>query len=292
LRYLILAIATTLLIALPASAAEVLILQSNLSRTMEQMTRLVQNECAGNHRTLVLSDYAEFDLGRLIREERPAVVVAIGDQALKIAKKQRRVPVIYSMTLNPGEESLGDNISGVSMMVSPKNYMNLFTALKRRRVGVIHDKAQTGAYLRRATEAAHAMGIELVLLPVTSAQQVQHRLADLRKRQVDAIWLVPDSTALTPETVDSYFEFAQQNNLPVIGFSSAYLSKGALASVEVTRQEISRQLCSKIRTARAGHGSGTTDAPAGKLLFNNAVAERLGIKIPSGSILTTEASND
>lgn len=292
MRYLLLFIAATLLFALPASAADVLILQSNLSRSMEQMARLVQNECAGNHRTLVLSDYAEFDLGRLVREERPTVLVAIGDQALKAAKKVRRLPVIYSMTLKTNEDSLGDNITGVSMMVDPKNYMKLFSSLKLRKIGVIHDKNQTGPYLRRAEEAANSMGIELVTLPVSSPKQVQQRLTDLHKRQVNALWLIPDSTAITPETVDSYFNFAQQNALPVIGFSAAYLSKGALASVEVTRQEISRQLCNKIKMSRSGRNTGTTDAPAGKLLFNNIVAERLGIKIPSRPILTPEASND
>jgi putative ABC transport system substrate-binding protein len=272
-----------MLCALPVSAAEVLILQSNASRGMEQMTRLVQNDCAGNHRTLVLSEYAEIDLARLVREERPAAVVAIGDQALVAAKKLRRVPVIYTMALNSNEDALAENVSGVSMMVSPKSYLKLFSNMKLHRIGVIYNKSRTGPYLRRALDVANEMGIELVALPVNTSRDVQQRLLDLQKRKVNALWLIADSVAVTSETVDSYFEFAQKNDLPLIGFSQAYLAKGALAAVELTRQDIGKQLCTKVKLARSGGSTGTTDIPGGKLLVNTAVADRLGLRVPSSA---------
>ncbi len=285
LRYLILAITTLLVAALPAFAAEVIILQGSSSRNMEQMTRLVQNNCGASNRTLVLSDYAELDVERMVREEQPAVVVAIGDQALAAAKKVRRVPLVYGMALNTDENTLTGNISGVSMIVSPRSYLQLFAALKLRRIGVIHDKNRTGAYMRRAVSVAAAMGIELVPLQVRSPKEVPQRLTELNKRKVDALWLLPDSTAVTPETVDAYFTFAHRNSLPVIGYSAAYLTKGALAAVELIRQDVGRQLCDKVRTSKSGVTSGTSDAATGKVFFNDAVAEKLGIKVPLMSIL-------
>src|SRR5512138_3248948 len=102
-----------MLAALPAFAAEILILQGNSSRNMEQVTRLVQNNCGANNRTLVLADYAELDLARLVREERPAVVVATGDQAVTATKKLRKVPTVYGMALNTDEDTLAGNVSGV-----------------------------------------------------------------------------------------------------------------------------------------------------------------------------------
>jgi len=292
LRYLILAITTLLVAALPAVAADVLILQGNTTRNMEQVTRLVQNDCGASNRTLVLSDYAELDLARMVREERPSVVVAIGDQAVTAAKKLRRVPVVYGMALNTDEDTLAGNISGVSMMVSPRSYLQLFAALKLHRIGIVHDRNHTGAYMRRAITIANGMGIELVPLQVKSAREVQQRLVEMENKKVDALWLLPDSTAIAPETVDSYFSFALQHHIPVIGFSAAYLSKGALAAVELTRQEIGKNLCDKIKTSRSGSGSGTIDATAGKLFFNRAVAEKLGIRIPSVSTLPAALSTD
>jgi len=292
LRYLLLAIATLVLAPLPALAADVLIVQSSHSSALDQMTRMVQNDCSANHRTLVLSDYADADIARLVREERPSVVVAIGDRALAEVKKIRKVPVVYGMALNTAEEILADNVSGISMAVSPDSYMKLFSSLKLRRIGVIHDRMKTGAYMNRARAAAERTGIELVTLQVRSAKDVPQKLFGLNRKSVDAIWLIPDTTAITPETVDSYFTVAQQNDLPVIGFSPAYLSKGALASLELTRQELGKQLCGKIRTSRSDKGGGTTDPSRGKLLFNDSVARRLGIVLPNTSRLAPELLSD
>ncbi len=268
-----------------AFAADILILQSSRTQVMEQMIRLVQNGCAPESRTLVLSDYAEADVARIVREERPSVVVAIGDRALAEAKKTRNLPVVYGMVLNEWEGNLARNVSGVSSMVAPKSYLKLFAKLNLRRVGIVYDRRKSGAYLDRAREAADSMGVELVPLQVRSPRQVMQKLAELRERKVDAIWLLPDSTAVSPETVDSYFVFAQGNSLPVIGFSTAFLSKGALAAVELSRSELSDLICSKIKAGRSGEHSGTTDITSGRLFFNRAVAEKLRISIPPFSTL-------
>jgi len=286
LRYLILAIAALMLAPLPSSAADLLIVQSSHSQVMDQMVRIVQNGCDTSHRTLVMSDYAVLDLARMVREEKPSVVVAIGDQAVVATKKISKVPVVYGMALNTDEDTLSGNFSGVSMIASPRSYLQLFAAMKLRRVGVIHERKNTGAYIRRAKTMATGMGIELVPLKVRSSKEVQQRLIELKKQRVEALWLLPDSTTIVPETVDSYFVFAQQNNLPVIGFSAAYLAKGALAAVELSRNEIGRQLCDKVKTSRmSGNSNGTTYSTVARLFFNSAVAEKLDIRIPPASAL-------
>jgi ABC-type uncharacterized transport system substrate-binding protein len=58
--------------------------------------------------------------------------------------------------------------------------------------------------------------------------------------------MIPDTTAVTAETVDAYFLMAQTNNIPLISFSRAYLQKGALAVLEASRTKMTEQLCSNI----------------------------------------------
>jgi len=292
LRYLILAIAALALAPLPAIAAEVLILQGSTSPALEQVTRLVQNDCANRNRTLVLSDYAEVDVQRMVREERPSVVVAIGDHALSAARKIRSVPVIYAMALGAETERVGRNVTGVSMMVSPSSYLQLFHRMKLNRVGVLYDQKRSGAYLQRAREAAGGSGVELIDMQVSSPREVTDRLKDLFKRGIDAIWMIPDTTAITAENLESYFNFAQRSNLPVIGFSSAYLSKGALASIELTRQDIGKNLCIMINGVKNGEQSESIDPPSGRVRFNDAVARRLGIRIPLISGAIDKREND
>lgn len=283
MRRFCLFIAATLFTAFPACAADVLILQSKQSKAMDQVTRYVQNECAfENNRSLVMSDYTEFDLARLVREERPAVLVAIGDQALAAAKRLRRVPVVYAMALNSTEEGGRDNIAGVTMMVAPKYYLKLFASLKLHRIGILHDRGFAAPYLRRAAAAADGSGIELIPLQVRSPEEERQSLSELHKRNIDALWLMPHAAAITPETVDSYFEFARKNRLPIVGFSAAFLSRGALAAVEVTPRDIGSQVCQKIRQSRSGTPGGISDISVGRVTFNNAMADKLGIKpLPS-----------
>lgn len=287
MRSLLLTLSICLLLALPACAADILIVQSIRSQPMEQLTRLVQNGCASNHRTLVMSDYAEFDLGRMVREERPTVLVAIGNKALKAAKKIRKLPVVYAMATNVDESSLANNVSGVSTLISPQVYLNLFSALELHKVGIIDDGNLTRSYLRRAAETAGQMGIELITMMVGSPGELSQRLDDLHKQSIDALWLIPNSVGIAPETVNSYFNFAGQNGLPVIGFSSRFLPKGALAALEPTYQTIGRQICNKVIMGRQGNKQAISDIPSATLNINKPVAEKLGITVP----LTTLSSD-
>jgi len=287
LRYL-LSLAALMLAPLPSLASDILLVQGSRNSALEQVSRLLQNDCASGSRTLVLSDYADPDLARQVREQRPSVVVAIGDSAMSEAKKLRNIRVVYGLALNVSEETLGNNISGVSMMVSPDSYMKLFSALRFKRIGIIYNRKLTGAYVSRARAAAERMGIELVALKIASAMEVPQKLAELRNRKIDALWLLADTTAITPETVDSYFSFAQQKELPVIGFSTAYLTKGAIASLEVSREEMSRQICKSIKTSSSTGERAISDPLRGKLIFNDAVARRLSISLPPASRLASE----
>jgi putative ABC transport system substrate-binding protein len=178
LRYLLLAIALSIC-AYPATAAELLIVQSHQSRPLDQTTRLIMDSCAPGATTLLMSDYAEFDLGRIVREQQPSALIAIGDNALKAALKIRKTPVIYSMALNADESTHGNNITGISMAVSPDNFMKLFKELKLGRVGVIYNPAISRAYIRRAKEAAKRHGVELVNFKINSSKEVDTQLARL-----------------------------------------------------------------------------------------------------------------
>jgi ABC-type uncharacterized transport system substrate-binding protein len=281
LRTLLLSI-PALLLALPAYAADLLIVQSQHRPAYDQAVRLIQHGCAKNSETLVMSDYAEFDLARIVREEQPRLVVAVGDQALKEARKLRRQPVVFIMALDVNEKTLGDNVTGVTLNVSPDNYLKLFKKLQLQRIGVLYDPRRSGAYLARARQAAPSYGIEVVAIEVRSPREVPSALERLKQAGVGGIWMLPDSTAVSPENVDAYFLFAQKQNLPVISFARGYLAKGALAVLEVSRQAIGEQSCSLVNKVRKGSQAAelpVTDVSETTLFTNDNVASKLEIKL-------------
>ena len=168
------------------------------------------------------------------------------------------------------------------MAASPYNYLKLFKKLQLERIGVIYDPRRSGAYLTRARHAAAGFGTELVTVEVHSPRDVPSALDRLKQSGVDVIWMLPDSTAVSPENVDAYFLFAQRQNLPVVSFARGYLAKGALAVLEVSRQMIGEQSCSLVKQLRKGTSAAdlpVVDVSDTVLFTNDNVAAKLAIKL-------------
>ncbi len=281
MRYLLLLILATLL-ALPASAAELLIIQSHRNQVFDQTVRQIENRCGKKSQTYVMGDYAEFDLERIVREEKPRLVVAVGDRPLKASLKLRNTPVIYTMALDAEENRLNKNISGISMNASPKNYLMLLSKLGLHRTGVVYDSRKSNAYIKRAKKIAADYGIELVTVQVKQPQEVESALSRLASSGIDSIWMIPDTTAVTAENLDSYSHMAQKSNIPLIGFSKAYLAKGALAVLEASRTKMTEQLCDsilKLLSDRNPAGMPPEDISEAQLFTNEFIARKLSFSL-------------
>jgi putative tryptophan/tyrosine transport system substrate-binding protein len=238
MRILILLLSFLLSIPLPAFAYDILVLQSLHEKGYEEAIRGVKRECKVAMRTVVLSDYAEADLTRIIREERPRLVIAVGDRALDLAQKQSNIPVLYMMTLSPKYHK---RMSGVGMLIDPARYLAVFETLGSKRVGMVYDPARSGTYLKRAQSAARRLGIELVLREVHAPKDTPTMLESLTGR-VDALWMLPDLTAVSPASTEAYFLFSQAQRVPVVTFAEVYLTMGGAVSLSIDRFDIGKQV--------------------------------------------------
>lgn len=251
---LILALAT--LFPTLANAYEILVLQSRRDPAIEEVLKSFRSACSNSHRTLVMADYAEVDLVRIVREENPRLILAVGDTALKAASRINRTPVIALMAVGVHIQAASQaNLTGIDMFVSPEQYMTVFKSLKTRRVGVIHNPAKSGWYLRQARQAAEKAGITLVTREVASPRDTLSQLSSLSGK-VDALWMLPDTTAVTRDTSEAYFRFGQSQSVPVVSFSSSYLGLGAGAVVEINRAELGRQACDLVIEHLQGNSTG------------------------------------
>ena len=242
-----------------AMAYDVLLLQSRRDPASEEVLKGFRSVCSASHRTLVLSDYSEVDLIRIVREEHPRLILAVGDAALKAAGHVNRTPVISLMALGVRKQAASrSNLTGIDMFAPPERYMDLFNNLKSRRVGVIHNPAKSGWYLRLARLAAARAGVVLVTREVTSSRDTLNQLSSLSGK-VDALWMLPDTTAVTRETSEAYFRFGQSNSIPVVSFSGSYLGLGAGAVIEINRIALGRQACDISREIL--NGAGSSDKP-------------------------------
>lgn len=240
-RLVLLIITLATLLPNLALGYDVLVLQSRRDPAYDEVLKGFRFEQKSSLRMLVLSDYAEVDVVRIVREDRPKVILAVGDAALTATGKIVNTPVVALMALGiHGRKASQTNLTGIGMLASPENYFSMFRTMKIKRVGVVYNPAKSGWYLRLARMAALNAGIELVTREVSAPRGTIEQLATLVGK-VDALWMLPDSTAVTRETTEAYFRFGQQNSVPVVSFAANYLGLGASAVLEIDRVALGRQ---------------------------------------------------
>jgi len=269
-----------LLLPALAQAYDVLVLESRRDRAYDEVLRGFRTPRRFTERVVILTDYAEADIVRIVREDRPRMVLAMGDAALAASRKIRQVPIIAVMSLGIRDRRNAlPNLAGIDMFAPPEHYLELFQEMKKRRVGVILNPAKCGWYLRRAQQMAHRYGIKLVVRETPNPRDTLDRLTSL-KGEVDALWMLPDTTAVTRETAEAYFVFSQEEQVPVVAFAGAYLTLGAAAAVEIDRTELGKQAAEM--AAKALSGTDTAElaivSPNGvSLKTNPSVLKRLGV---------------
>ncbi len=198
--------------------------------------------------------YSEYDLrgdleqgkqlARKIRASESSLVVAVGLKAALAAKLEiSDIPVLYMMILDPLKHGLTTaNMTGILPAIPDERQFKIVRTLlpTTRRIGVLYDPAKTAAKLKEA--ATHAAGYDFQLqgFPVENEKDVSHQLRSLVASS-EALWLIPDSTVLTDESVRFLIESALAKQIPVIGFSSEFTRLGALASLSIRHSEIGRE---------------------------------------------------
>ncbi len=280
MRALLFSIALIIMSALPALALDVLIVQSGSGPAYAESLRGFREAYKGTTQTILLSDYAEVDLVRMVKEEQPLLVLAVGDPAFNKAKKIRQTPVVALMTLSYNlPKPSASNIYGISVVASPGRYMQLFSGMGVKRVGVLYDPTRTGFYLKQAQQAAESLGIKLVARIVKDPREVVGMIEQMHGA-VDALWMIPDTTAVTSATLEAYFSFSAKHQVPVVSFSEQYLSKGAAASIDIDRRDMGRQAVEMVNallkgTEPIGFAPRTT-----KIHTNDTLLNKLSMPIP------------
>jgi putative ABC transport system substrate-binding protein len=230
------------------------------------------------------------DAASTIRRKKPDLVLAIGIEAL-YAVKNAEIAVVYLMVILPSADSLEEkNITGVSMTISPERQLS---SLRRiipgaRRVGLLYDPKKSGAFVRKAQRVARGLRMDLLAKEVSHAKDVSRALGSL-KGSIDAIWMIPDTTVVTPETAELIMLFSLENRLPVCAFSAKYLELGAFMSLDVSAFDMGKQagdLAARILSGANARDIPPVEADNPSLIINESVARKL--RIPLGDDLRSK----
>jgi putative tryptophan/tyrosine transport system substrate-binding protein len=225
-------------------------------------------------------------LARKLRASNASLVVAVGLKAALAAKIELvDVPIVYMMILDPFKHQLiADNMTGTLLEVPVDRQMKIMRTFlpTLRQLGTLYDPAKTSSQVKNAAQQAATSNFLLKGLPVESDKDVPPQLRALLS-EVEAFWLIPDSTVLTNESVRFILESALARQIPVIGFSPEFTRLGALLSMSVNYGDVGREtglLAKRILDGELPLPHAPMPVERIKITVNLKTAKFLGITFP------------
>lgn len=291
LIYVLLLVSVLTAMVVPeACATDVLIVQSNRERAYDEVAKGFRSVLGQRCDPLVLADSEVKDLAGTIRRRRPRLILAIGANALERVLSMGGIPTVYAMVFNPAAKvAEGVDVTGVGMRLGPERQLALIKQVlpRVRKIGLLSDPDKTGSLTRQIVRGADGVGMDLVVRDVGQTRDVPG-IIDGLKGVVQAFWLLPDSTVVTPQTLEYLQLVSVESRIPFIAFSDEYLKSGAFMSVGIDPPDIGRQageLAAIILAGTRARNVSPVEPRSVKVHINAKVARQLDIVIhePSGT---------
>jgi len=267
--------------AAPAFAEEckVIVVKSADLKPHQDVLRGFKDVCFCSVREVKLKESDSLD--KILRKK-PDLVFTIGAFALKKVRSLKDLPIVYALSVLPEtDRELSLNISGVNMDVPPDAYL---AAMKEvfsgaNRVGLLYDPKNTQSFVDKATRSFSEGGVELTAVRISGNAGLASTLGDLRGK-IDILWMLPDPSVVTPETVEYLLRFSIQNNVPIFTFSKKYVEMGAIASLDVDPYDMGAQAADIANMLVTGQKGPIRVSPrTHHLSVNMKAAKKMGIRI-------------
>lgn len=183
-------------------------------------------------------------LARKVRGSNAALVVAVGLKAALAAQSEIvDVPIVYMMILDPMKHRLtAPNMTGTLLEVPLDRQMKILRKMlpSVKRLGTLHNSAKPGSLPNGDPPQAVTFGFQLHSYPVENEKEVPQQLRKLLSES-DALWLTPDSTVLTNDSVRFILDTALGQRVPTIAFSPEFTRLGALISISASYTQVGRE---------------------------------------------------
>ena len=229
------------------------------------------------------------ELGQSIRAGHPDLVLAISLNAALTAKLEiPDLPVVFCLVLNPELHGLpAGNMTGVLMKIPHQQQLEGIkrVAPRARRIGLLVGAPYNTGAITTAIQQAKSLGLQLITATISNREQMPEALKKLLP-QIDLLWLLPDQMVITEEFLPFLLGSTLDAKIPLFGFSSTLVQRGALV---IDPLEAGRQ-AGRLATALLRTPSNTVMrlVPPDRthLALNLNTADFLGIRPPPDIIYT------
>jgi putative tryptophan/tyrosine transport system substrate-binding protein len=274
------------------AGAVVVVLTSNATpyTRAEQGFRSSLNDPNTTIRTVLLSDLQAKGMEAAIGAN-PDAVIAIGTGAATYLHAQlpTSTRLVYCMVTNPAQAGLTDEkpANGISIDVPITEQFSLIAEADPnvKTLGMLYRSSAPDSkqQLDRIQQALPS-GWKLETVAVEDFPSVADAINALTSRPIDAIWTNLDSGIYESATVRTLLLAGLRTNLPVFGFSPAFVRAGALVGIGIDPTAQGQQaadLTARILKSPSDKSIPRLEAPDSfDIAVNLIVADKLGLQLP------------
>jgi putative ABC transport system substrate-binding protein len=176
------------------------------------------------------------------------------------------------------------NMVALSLQIPYDQQLKAFQKLAPHisRIGVLFDPQKTQEQRDQLEQRARTLGLTLVAQEVHSEQEVSNALKSLRNK-VEALYLLPDSTVLTENTLDFLISSTLEAHIPLIGFSADLVHSGATTGVYLNYADLGQHAASLVPRLLASTASSVLGTMIPPDVIHHAInvksAQYLGLRL-------------
>ena len=204
----------------------------------------------------------------------------------------KRHPMVFTMSYTPLEAGAGksytDHLPNITGVGSFPPVEKTFDFIKEsfpgtKRIGTLYNSSEANS--RKVVEIARAyakkIGVDLIENTVVNTSEVYQAVSTLCARNVDAIWVTGDNTAL--QAFHAIAKVCNDHKVPLIINDVDYVDKGALAAVGIGWYQTGYHTATYV--ARGLNGESPAKIPIENyvnemIVINKALAKERGIHFP------------
>ncbi|MDD5329802.1 MAG: ABC transporter substrate-binding protein [Sulfuricella sp.] len=170
--------------------------------------------------------------------------LALGTAATQAVIRQNSTnPTVACLVLNADNLPPAGNIAGVTLdfpLETQVAWIRKFLP-EAKTIGVLYNPAEGRSRIEQADRLLRKAGMTLYAREVAKPQDLPEALEKIARKQVDALWSLPDPMIYSPQTAKPVLLFSFRNRIPLIGLSDAWVKAGALYALEWNFQDIGRR---------------------------------------------------
>lgn len=283
-RYgLAIAVAFVALFSMPAYSGNIRVVavKSADIKPYNDVIEAYRKECNCRVTELTVLEH-ENNIVNLVLDRSPRAVLAVGTDAFRYLKDITTVPIIYTFISTSEEYGLnGANISGVSMAISPRTYIQSIKKIfpNAKKVGLLYDPVNSGKFVKGLEQSGKAGNLDIDARRIEMANEALSMIETMGS--IDLFLMLPDTTLLNSENINAMLLFSFRNRIPVLTFSRKFVDMGAAVGLLIEPADIGRQAAGITRRVLKQELQGPIReyAEMSTLVINRKIMKKMGISI-------------